>query len=435
MASAVLARFATIVAPLLVIPLMLGYLGKELFGLWATAASISALAAFADLGLGNGLLTRLSTSAARQDWKRAQQLIANAYAVSAAFCLTLGAIAALALTFLDPRNIVGAASTVDAAEARVVVMVCISAFLVTVPLSLIQRVQYALQLGWQSNAWQTVGGGLMLVFVFAAVKAELSPTIVIAGAVLAGPLAILANSIYFFVRQHPELGPLGVRLDSDVFVDIFRLGFAFFCLSILTSIALNIDNFLIAHTIGLSAVTDYSVAFRLFSMLGFLVTLVALPLWPANSEALELGDTDWVAHFTFRIAVCSFLVVLVCGALMVGFRSQIFSLWLGPDHAVAFSVAAGLTFWALLLSVASPFFSVQNSVGKLKYQYFGWSAYLVVSVALKLFMLPTMGIAAVPIAASIAYAAILLPTAILGYQSTIRSQRKKHEHSHHPSAT
>src|SRR5574341_1512330 len=38
------------------VPLTLGYLGQERYGLWATISSFLVLLQFADLGIGNGLL-------------------------------------------------------------------------------------------------------------------------------------------------------------------------------------------------------------------------------------------------------------------------------------------------------------------------------------------------------------------------------------------
>src|SRR4051794_26485261 len=44
------------------VPLTLHYLGPERYGMWATLSSVIAMAAFADLGLGNGLLNALSAA-------------------------------------------------------------------------------------------------------------------------------------------------------------------------------------------------------------------------------------------------------------------------------------------------------------------------------------------------------------------------------------
>ena len=54
--TSAIARVVQIVASLLTVPLTLRYLGPELYGLWLTMSSVMAMFAFADLGVGNGLL-------------------------------------------------------------------------------------------------------------------------------------------------------------------------------------------------------------------------------------------------------------------------------------------------------------------------------------------------------------------------------------------
>ena len=77
-------RLATLVTPLLATPVMLSYFGDADFGIWATSISITSLAVFADMGIGNGLLTRIAGSFG----KGAAEEI-NRYTASAYFALSL----------------------------------------------------------------------------------------------------------------------------------------------------------------------------------------------------------------------------------------------------------------------------------------------------------------------------------------------------------
>src|SRR4051812_47085609 len=83
--QAVLAATATIAARgvgvinlLITVPLALGYLGNERYGLWATVTSFAAIASIADFGIGLGLINPLAEAEAKRDTLRSRVLVSNA---------------------------------------------------------------------------------------------------------------------------------------------------------------------------------------------------------------------------------------------------------------------------------------------------------------------------------------------------------------------
>src|ERR1035441_8948081 len=54
--AAFAAKGIAIVTQLVTVPMTLNYLGAERFGLWMAISSVVSMLAFADLGVGNGLL-------------------------------------------------------------------------------------------------------------------------------------------------------------------------------------------------------------------------------------------------------------------------------------------------------------------------------------------------------------------------------------------
>lgn len=65
--AATVARFVQISTSLITVPLTLRYLGNERFGLWMTISSVLAMAAFADFGIGNGVLNTVAKAFGRDD--------------------------------------------------------------------------------------------------------------------------------------------------------------------------------------------------------------------------------------------------------------------------------------------------------------------------------------------------------------------------------
>lgn len=416
-------RVLILAAPLLTIPVTLHYLGPELFGFWMTVVSITAMAMFADLGLGNGLLTRLAPSVAARDFIAAKTLISTAYASLGGMALVLLAFVVLLVSSLDWAAFLNLDERLDPTAIQSVALLCLTAFAVTVPLSLVQRVQYAFGDAWKSNVWQILGAVLTVAAVYAAAYSNAGYTAVVAAAAFSSPAIMLLNNFIYYARN-PEIRPALRSVSVSAAGALLRVGLGFLFLSVLTSVSLNVDNVIVAKVADISAVSDFSIATKLFSLLAMAITVVALPLWPANGEALARGDTAWVQRTTRKMVLFSVALVGLGGGVLLLLRNAIAGLWIGDGHTIPWELALNLVMWSLLLGFSSPFFSVQNSIGLLRYQFVGWALFFIISIPLKIYLSLLLGLQGIPLAGVIAYLIALCPAAIIGYRATLRSVRE-----------
>lgn len=413
-------RVLILAAPLLTIPVTLHYLGPELFGFWMTVVSLTAMAMFADLGLGNGLLTRLAPSVAARDFVTVKTLVSTAYASLGGMALVLVAFVILLVPSLDWAAFLNLDNRLDPAAVQNVAILCLTAFAVTVPLSLVQRVQYAFGDAWKSNVWQILGAVLTVAAVYAAAYSNAGYAVVVAAAVFSSPAIMLLNNFVYYVRQ-PEIRPAFRFISASAAGALLRVGLGFLFLSVLTSVSLNADNLIVAKVADISAVSEFSIATKLFSLLAMAITLIALPLWPANGEALARGDTAWVQRTTRKMVLLSVALVGMAGGVLLLLRNVIAGLWIGDGHTIPWELAFNLVMWSLLLGFSSPFFSVQNSIGLLRYQFCGWILFAIISIPLKVYFGVLFGLQGIPLAGAIAYLVALCPAAIIGYRATLRS--------------
>jgi O-antigen/teichoic acid export membrane protein len=427
--TSLVSRGAASVAPLLLIPITLHYLGSELYGLWMAVGALASMALWADLGLGNGLLTKLTPCQSSGDWTLARKYVSTAYATLVPVACILTA-SLWSLSSLIPwSDIFNVTDPKLYGTARTVALICLSALFVNIPLSLVQRVQYAYQQVSQNNIWQSVGSVLTVALTWAAVAAKLEPVAVI-GAAVSGPIVSnTANSIWVYSRSGRPLRPRLNSIDRSVIVDLFQLGGQFFALSIITLVALNSDNLIIAHSLGLAAVTEYSVPAKLFMALGLMVTLVNLPLWPANGDALARGDDSWVRKTTARMTFLSGTAVLLPAVALFFIGHRLLSNWLKADLHGSPWLFLGLGLWWVLLATAAPRFMVQNASGLILPQLIGWALYLVLSVPLKLLGANEFGVAGVAGASALGYALLVWPAAAIGYRRALshKTQLNKQE--------
>ncbi|MEH1166200.1 lipopolysaccharide biosynthesis protein [Micromonospora sp. CPCC 205539] len=420
-ATSLAGKLVGLVAPLLITPLAFRSLGAERYGLWMAVTSLTGMALFADFGLGNGLLTRLARLHGTGERRAAAREISSAYAMLGALAVLLLAALFVTTPWVPWPGLLNATDPAVAADARPVVLLCFGAFLVNIPLALIQRVQYAQQQVAQSNLWQAGGSLVSVALVYAAVAGGVDQVLVIAAAVLAVPVVNLANSLCYFSWQDRDLRPRVGDVRVPVARDLLRLGARFFLLSLLTSVVLNLDGFLIGRLLGLPAAATYAVVLRVFALLTLFVTLVNMPLWPANGEALARGDLAWVRRTTPRMVYLSATVVALPGLALVFVGDDVLRLWVrSADLApVPRSLFAALAVWSVLLAVASPLFMVQNSIGLLRPQFVGWAACLLVAVPLKIVLAGRVGLPGVALASAATYGLTVLPAAVVGYRRAL----------------
>lgn len=417
-ATALVARGVGLIAPLVLVPLTLGYLGAPTYAIWMSAASLTAMVVFADLGLGQGLMTILTPLLVQKEVSRARDAISATYSL-----LTVAATAGCVVIVttgmvLDWATVLGAES--PGPDDTAIATACLLMFVVNVPLSLVVRVQYAAQRVGAANLWQTAGSVCSLLLAFLGVSLDLGSLVVVVAA-LSGPLIGNVLASLWFYRQHPELAPRpalgGVR---EQLPDLGALGVGFLTLNVVMAVASNLDVIVVSHFDAPVYVVTFAIVVRLFGQVGSLVALVNVPLWPANAEAIARGDLAWVTAATKRMTLLSVGAVTALSIPLVAAGDALFDLWTGEDLAISRLLLAGAAAWWLLLGALSPRFMVQNSVGMLTPQLVGWICFLLTSVPLKIWAVSIGESDWVPLLGSAVGLVTILPGCVVGYRRALR---------------
>ncbi|WP_237565955.1 lipopolysaccharide biosynthesis protein [Ornithinimicrobium cerasi] len=417
--SSLVARGVTSLVPLVLIPITLGYLGAETYGIWMALTSVTSMFLWADLGLGNTLMTRLTPLIVKGDWAEARDLVSAAYRVLGRVAL-VGMVAVAIASLLLPWDAI--LNAPDSEEPRWVAGVCLLAFVINIPLSLVHRLLFALQRVPASNGLQMGGSCLAVAAGGLAVIGDAAPVLVIALIVLA-PVAVNALGTVVTLKGSGLVSSAALRDASSK--GLITSGLRFVLIGVMTSLALNVDFLVVAHGTGVKDVALYSVVTRLFLALGLLVTVLNMPLWPANSEALVRGDLAWVRRSTGWMMLLSGGGVLLSGAVLVLAKDPILQILGAHDSTLSTTLPLGFVAMWTLLAITSPLFMVQNSVGHLGPQTIGWAAYLIVSVPAKVLVVHNIGSDWIPWTSLVVYAITVFPSAVIGLRGALRATGRR----------
>ncbi|UKA65927.1 hypothetical protein LFT44_15670 [Arthrobacter sp. FW306-05-C] len=413
-------------SPFVTVPVSLQYLGASLYGAWAAALSLTAVAVFADLGIGAGLMTRLAKAMAEDDTSRARRLISTAYlALSLAVVICLISLWVSSLS-VDWAAVVGRSSSANDPEVESLTLLTLSAFILNIVGSLIIRVQYAMQQVGRSNMWQGAASVIGIAAVLVAARVAAGSEFFIALASFSPVCVSLVNTILFFTGRHGRsISPRLSQFSWNDLKDLAAIGARFLLITVLMAATLSSDNWIIAQTVSLSEVTNFAIPARIFAMFGVITAILTTPLWPLNAAALQNGDTAWVRAITRKMVIITSLSVGGLAGIGILLGKQAIGWWLGSAIVPSSTLLCGLGLMVFVQAVVAPLFMVQNGGGVLMAQTVGYSLFLIV-VPLKWFIATHIGTMWIPFAGATLYCVLVWPAAFIGYRQTLLRASKDH---------
>lgn len=418
-ATSAVSRGIAMLAPFITVPVSLEYLGATLYGAWAAALSLTAIAVFADLGIGAGLMTRLANAVAENDTAKARRLVSTGYlALSFAVAICLIALWGSSL-FFDWAVVAGSPSSAGNADVESATLFTLSAFVVNIVASLIVRIQYGMQQIGRSNIWQGAASIIGIAAVLIAVHINAGISFFIAFASFAPVFVAFINTVLFFNGRYgrsisPRLRHFSVR---DL-KDLAGIGSKFLMITVLMSLTLASDNWIIAQTASLSEVTNFAIPARIFAMFGVVVAVLTTPLWPLNSAALQNGDIAWVRAITRKMIVITSLSVGGLAGIGILLGREAIGWWLNDAVLPSRTLLCGLGLMVFVQAIVAPLFMVQNGGGVLIPQTVGYSIFLVV-IPVKWFIADNYGALWIPYAGALFYCLLIWPAAFIGYRQTL----------------
>ena len=350
-----LSKLFSIAASLITIPLTLQYLGDERFGLWMAISSAIALLAFADLGVGNGLVNAISNASGRDNHQEIKKYISSATIVLCFIGLTILLIFYGLYSHIKWASLFHLTSPEAIDEAGPAALICVIVFALNLPIGMVQRVQMGLQMGFLSNFWQILSSLFTLGAVLLVVHLKLGlPLLVLAQAGM--PVAVgLMNGILFFGGRFRNLAPNISHVHIGSSLSILKLGLLFFVLQIVGAMMYSSDSLIIANVLGAQDVPIFTVTDKIFSLVTLIVSTTLMPLWPAYSEALSRGDIGWSLKIFKKSIVYSIGISLVLTLLLICFGQQIIHFWIGGPMTIPMSLLLGMGAWKVIEAIGNCF--------------------------------------------------------------------------------
>ena len=344
-----------IVTGMVSVPLTVGYLGPELYGVWLTLGSLLMWLAITDLGFGgNALINALAAAHGRDDRELAQELVATAFWLLTGIAFVIAMILLVALPFVPWHQLFNVSAEVPASQLRWGAIVALLGFLATFPLGVVTGIYHGYQEGYLSNLWSAVGSvlGLLTLLVVTHMQGGL-PLLV--GALWGARLLVtLGSAAYLFGRHRPWLLPRPGKATRRGVNRLAGLGGRYLVAQLAGIGMFQSQPIVVAQILGASQVGVFNVAQRLITLPLFLIQVLVQPLMPAYGEARARGDRPWILRTFRRSLVLSALGAAFMVVPMALAAERLALWWVGPELVPPRGLVVALSVYVLTAACVTP---------------------------------------------------------------------------------
>lgn len=350
---------------LILVPLILGYLDAERYGIWLTLSSIVTWFSFFDIGLGNGLRNRLAESIAKNDMSLARTYISTTYAIIGVISIITIFVFLLINNFINWQKVLNT-TTISNNELALLAIIILVFFILRLFFQLIGIILLSDQRPAINNAFGPMANILSLILIFICTKTSDSSLVILSLILSASPVFVFfIMSIILFNKSYRHLIPSFKYIEFAKSKDLLNLGFKFFFFQVSAIIFFSTTNFFIAQFSNQETVASYNVAYKYLYTINMIYAIILSPFWSAVTDAYARNDFIWLKNSLKKLNLISALMIIFL-ILALSISTIVYKIWIGNKLLVPFNLSLVITMYLAQQIFIAPFSTFINGLGKLK---------------------------------------------------------------------
>ncbi len=357
----------SVIVQLTLVPLTLHCLGNYENGIWLTISSMLLWIDNLDIGLGNGLRNKLAEHLAHEERIKACEVVSSTIAMLFLIIVPILIIINILVLFTNTycffnvdKDVVNNLNTILATIS----ILCGSTFI----FKFIGNFYLGLQLPAINNLLVTLGQTLALIGTAIIYYTGAHSLFLISIVNTIAPLLVyLISYPITFCRRYKDLRPRFSFIKINTMKELLNMGVKFFLLQIGGVVLFMSSNIIISRLFSPEMVTPFQIAYRYFSVLMLLLTIVCIPYWTATTDAYQRDDFKWIKSANKTLNKC-ILVLIFLSLIMILLSKPIYRIWVGDGVEISLSMTILVAIYILILSTSVRYSYVLNGVGALRLQ-------------------------------------------------------------------
>lgn len=365
--GSLLVKGFSILISLLLVPLTLGYVSSELYGVWLTISSITMWLGFFDIGFTLGLRNRLTEAISLNDWEKGKSLVSTTYFIMTLIFIPLCLILMFLIPFVDWSGLLNIDIKYND-EIIKALYILLSCFCLQMIVNVLTAVISAYQKVALSSAFPVIGNFLSLIVILI-MKRLLPPSLTaLAFAISAMPIIVtILASFILYSKNFKNVSPDFKSINLSYVKDLFGLGLKFFFIQIQIVVLYQCTNILISNVSGPNEVTSYNIAYKYIGIAMMFYSIILGPLWPAFTDAYVKKDFTWMKNI-YKKMTYIFGLTFIMVVIMVVLSPYIYNIWVGEKATVPYSMTIVVALYMLIHSWDTLQVQLINGIGTIKLQ-------------------------------------------------------------------
>ena len=362
-------RAGSILLSFILVPLTINYIKADAYGVWLTITSLVGWIAMLDVGIANGLRNRLSESLAAEDYEKSRTYVSTTYLIIGMIAFSL-----ILLYFIFYKLVlwqsVFNSTFISETELQDVVTIVTVLFLLKFISDIINVISASFQMVSVSSVLLFISNLGTTLSVWILSKTTKADMVLLALSLSLIPFVIsVLASLYFFKNNFKSVKPSFRYVDLKESKSIISLGSQFFILQIIVLVIFQTDNILIAQFFNPSEVTNFNIAYKYYSIIIIIFTIILTPYWTAFTEAYFKKDFEWVRS-TIKKLLLYWMLSLVVLILMFFMCRLVIKLWVGSVVEIPVPLSLSICAYIAVTNWNAIFANFLNGVGKIRVQIF-----------------------------------------------------------------
>jgi O-antigen/teichoic acid export membrane protein len=359
-------KFLSILISIIYVPLVLGYLNQEKYGIWVTLTTIVNWIRVLDVGMGNGMRNKLAEAIALKQYQQGRIYVSTTYGIIGSIFLLVLLVFYLVNPFLNWQSILNSVLISQSELVRlsnIVVTFIVLGFILQ-PIVLIYTAHGNSAAG---AVVQLIMSSVTLLLIWlASLFADKGNIILLAWIVTGVPVLIyIGISVYVFIYKYPHFRPSFKLIKISESGNLLPLSLQFFVVQITATIIFSSIPFIIAQLFNPNEVTVFSIANSIFNLPIMLMSLIAMPILPLVTQAFANQDYTWIRSMLKKMNI--FALLIVAGTIiMIIISPFIYKVWIGNKAAIPLNLSLAIGIYTIINILSTSFSIFINGIGKIR---------------------------------------------------------------------